>query len=353
MSADIFPEQIDLRNEDRWNKLLFHSIYPSYRQSLSYEYSRQLSGRSVSTFLFVKDGIDIAGVHYSIKQSQFSLFKTADILSGFVFKSVPDKTLLEFLTDHFMAFAMSQKADYLRISPWLPKIVSGQETPYKPIINEVLSGKGFEIISDGRHTYWIDLTHSEEELFKKMKRQTRYDVKQGLKSDIKTTKYARPDFDLINKFWNQYHKIAKKKNFNLYPEEKFKNDILALTQAGIATLFVQKFKSNIINFSLASNFGIASYLHGAVDLRFKNHKDCPSPGHLAQWHMITEMKSRSVPIYDMGFCPGPVPAIGHPAYNIWRFKYGFGGYHVEFVDNYGLFLRPLKGKLFKLMRKFK
>ena len=62
------------------------------------------------------------------------------------------------------------------------------------------------------------------------------------------------------------------------------------------------------------------------------------------------MKNNGVGIYDMGFCPGPVPVLNHPAYNIWRFKYGFGGDHVEFLPTYGKVLDQIKGRAFKLIK---
>ena len=41
-----------------------------------------------------------------------------------------------------------------------------------------------------------------------MKRQTRYDVRQGLKSDIKTNVITTPDEKLIDNFWLQYQNLS-------------------------------------------------------------------------------------------------------------------------------------------------
>jgi lipid II:glycine glycyltransferase (peptidoglycan interpeptide bridge formation enzyme) len=351
VSSDIVPLQISSSDEDRWNNLLYNSIYPSYRQSMAFEYARERWKRNVSTFVFVRDGIDIAGVHYSIKQTRYGLFKTADLLSGFIFRERPTHGLLELLADHFLGFASKEGADYVRLFPWLPISFAGQETDYKGMLKEVLTAKGFSTIMEGRHTYWIDLSKSEDELLYQTRRQTRYDIRKGLRSGITTTKYTDLSNEIVDLFWDRYSLIADKKRFHKYPETKFKHEISSLLKSRMAILFVQNYNDHIVNFSIASNFGIASYLHGAIDPDFKKMPGCPSPGHMAQWQMLTEMKLKGAMYYDMGFCPGPTPFPEHPAYDIWKFKYGFGGEHVRFADNYGKSIQPLKGMLYNVVKK--
>lgn len=66
--------------------------------------------------------------------------------------------------------------------------------------------------------------------------------------------------------------------------------------------------------------------------------------------MIKAMKYKGLKTYDMGFCPGAVPNINDPRYNIWKFKYDFGGNHVEFLPTYGKVLDPARGRLFQYWR---
>jgi lipid II:glycine glycyltransferase (peptidoglycan interpeptide bridge formation enzyme) len=293
----------------------------------------------------------VAGVQYSIAQSKFNLISTADIVQGFVFTHEPSEQLVMQMLDHFLSWAKEQKAGYVRVHPWLPATIAGKETGYDSLFEKAFSLCGFEVIKSGRHTYWLDLSLSEEALLSKMTRKTRYEVKQGLKSDIRFTLYEKPDTGIIEQFWDLYKLLGQNKGFSMYPEQKFKNEIHVLLETGNAMLFVASYNDTIVNFSIASNSGIASYLHGAINPEFKNLEGCPSPGQVAQWTMITEMKRRGAVTYDMGFCPGPVPDSAHPAYNIWRFKYGFGGDHVQFLPTYGKVLHPLKGRIFKFLRK--
>lgn len=343
-------DKIKKDGKERWTSLLQSYFFPSYMQSLDYEYSKENKGRKVSTFIFQQESRDIAGVHYSIKRSPLNILSTADIISGIVFRESPSLELLSYIVNHFIEFAQKNRVSFIRINPWLPKSIAGEQTDFEMLFNKVLLKKGFHVLEEGRHTYWIDLAKSEEELLNNMKRQTRYEVRQGLKSEIQTCTYEEQDVGLVDQFWKQYKILVEKKGFGGYTVQQFKHEVSTLLSAGLANLYVFKYRNQIINYSIASNFGVAAYLHGAIDYRFKDLEGCPSPGQLAQWKMITNAKAQGAKIYDMGFCPGPVPLKEHPAYKIWRFKYGFGGDHVEYLPVYGKAIKPVSGKIFQYWR---
>lgn len=350
MPAGLKTEIIGVADKARWNRLLAKSLYPSYRQTLEFEHARAERGREVCSVLFSRDGNDIAGATYSILRSGWNLFSTADILSGFILTETPGYDLICHIIDHFIEFANEKNVDFLRIRTWLPAIVAGSTTGYQTLLTEVLESRGFRYDGAGRDTYWIDLGRSEEDILAGMKRQTRYDIKQGLKSQISTQEIDYPDDTVADNFWSLYKDIAERKGFNSYTEAKFKSEINTLLTAKLASIFILTYQGKPVNYSVASNFGIASYLHGAIDTAYRDYAGCPPPGPLAQWKMILEMKSKKALFYDMGFCPGPVPVKGHPLFNIWRFKYGFGGEHIKFTDGYYKSLRKVKGGVFRLIK---
>ena len=347
----IFQAELCPRNdENRWKRLIDNALYASSRHSLGFIYSKSKQGREIQTYIFKKGSEDIGGAHYFISKYLLNQLSVADLISGFVFKKEPSKELLEYVVDHFLSWSKDLKASFISLNPWFPSFVGGTETSYYSRFNEVLLPRGFNEVEEGKHTYWLDLSKSEQDLLKNMNRKTRYEVRQGLKSDIRFTLYEKPESRLIDQFWDLYELLGKNKGFIVYPENKFKKEVRLLLETGSAVLFVASFGDTMVNMSLASNFGIASYLHGAINPDFKDLEGCPSPGQVAQWTMITEIKKRGAKLYDLGFCPGPVPVKSHPAYNIWRFKYGFGGEHVQFLPTYGKTLHPLKGWIFKLLR---
>jgi len=338
-------------DEKRWDKLVRNSLFPSFRQNYAYVVKRNKKKRGTFSFIFIENGVDVAAVQYSTIKSKYNLLSTADIIPGFVFRVEPNESLLSFMVEHFLIWAKKEKASYSRVHPWLPGLINGEMTPYLSLFEKVFKQFGFDIIKEGPGTYWLDLSHDEEELLKKMNRKTRYEVRQGLKSKIQIEKVVDPNNNIIEQFWDLYKLLGENKGFKMYSEAKFKEELKLLLQERIAIIFVAKFIGEIVNFSIASNFGIVSYLHGSINPEFKKLDGCPSPGQLVQWSMLTEMKNRGAKMYDMGFCPGPIPEKNHPAYNIWRFKYGFGGTHVQFLPVFGKTIHPIKGRIFKQLKK--
>lgn len=343
--TEIYPNE-----ETRWNNLLFKAINASYRQSFPFEYAQKLNGREINTFIFSKYGEDIAGVHYSLKSSGNNLINVADILSGFVFASEPEDTLLSLLVNHFSEWTKSKGASYARINPWLPQSFSGELTRYSELFEKEMNRAGFRPIKGGKHTYWIDLLKNDEDILTKMQPQVRNKIRQGQRSGLVVEKYDSLDDDLTSSFWSLYDSLGRKKDFHTISRDRFDMEIVAMVNHKLANLFFTKFNDTIINVAVASNFGEASYYYGAINPDFKSLKGCPSPGPFSQWSMINTMKSRGLKIYDLGFCPGPVPQKEHPNYTVWKYKYDFGGDHVEFLPTYGKVFKPIRGRLFYYKR---
>ncbi|HAF30851.1 MAG TPA: hypothetical protein DCG75_17565 [Bacteroidales bacterium] len=335
-------------DEIRWANLLSVSQYSHYMAGSQFEYSRQTSGRSTTSFIFTKNGVDLAGVHYSLKKSFAGLLKTADIVSGIIFRDQPDNAVLSLILKHFIHWAKKQNAAYIRTTPWIPQKIGETITKFGEEFNLIFYKQGFKQISTGKSTYWIDLSLSEDELLKKMNSQTRRKIKLAQKANITIETFDQFSSENITLFYELYSHLGNRKNFETLSKSRFFTEIKSLFDGG-ATLFILKYHEVIINIGLATNKGIASYYHGALNPDYKKLEGCPSPGHYMQWVMIKHMKQKGLKFYDMAFCPGPVPIQSHPQFDMWRFKYSFGGDHVEFLPTFGKVLKLIRGRLFQCL----
>ncbi len=350
MPNEISCNQIAINDEARWNQLLYNSFQASYRASMVYEYAKKHIGRETVSFIFQQNGHDIAGAHYSIKRGSAGLIKTADILSGIVFKGFPTEELITFILNHFTTWAMGKKVSYIRYNPWIPSIVGGAEPNYKVLFESSLKSLGFSALTKSINTYWIDLKLSEEQLLMNMKSSTRSKVKRAVNSDIKVHVEENPIRETIDTFWELYNNLGKRKEFRLLSETRFKEEVYSLLNSKQALLFVMNYKGVVVNIALASRFGYSMYFHGALNPDYTKLEGCPSPGHLAQWEIIKYMKSLGLEVYDMAFCPGDIPDKNHPNFDMWRFKHGFGGKHVLFLPVYGKVIQPLRGRIFQYLK---
>ncbi len=338
-----------LSDEKVWQSLLTEAANASYRQTLTWESLKR--SKNIYTYIFTKEGSNVAGVRYSISMSKFGLFSTADIRSGIVFKKDPDEILIKFILNHFIHFAKKKHVSYIRITPWIPRTIRHENQNIAALFEQICFEFGFHILRELLPTYWITLDQQADVILSKMKRQTRYEIKHGEREGLVVKPYQTVDNQLLETFWNFYSNIGTVKDFNILSEEDFKQQISTLITKQIATMFVTYYKEYIVNISLASNIGQAAYLFGAINREFKNIEGCPSPGETAQWAMIKYMKDKELKIYDMGFCSGEIPDPNNPFYQIWRFKYGFGGDYVEFLPQYGKVIKPISGRIFEYLKK--
>ena len=342
--------QLSPGDEPRWDTFINQAEYPSYRASIPYQHLQCGLRQEVATFLFEDNNETVAGVHYVLKESAGRFLTTADLQSGIMFTNNLKTENLISIVDHFSAWAKSKGASYMRITPWIPSLIGSERVVISEELNNALGKRGFSEIEAPRSTYWIDLEKGEDELLGAMRGKTRYDIKNAYKKGLRVNTVVTPDTVLIEKFWALYRQLGQSKGFRILTEGKFKNMVKTLLTNKLATLFVTKYNSEDVNLSLASSTGISSYLFGAIDPGFKNFEECPPPGNFAQWEMMRSMKAKGLKIYDLGFSPGDIPEKEHPQYEIWRFKYGFGGTYVMFLPVYGKVIRGIRGRLFRYLR---
>ncbi|MFZ5942008.1 MAG: lipid II:glycine glycyltransferase FemX [Bacteroidota bacterium] len=338
----------DREGKERWQNLLSQARYMNYLAAMPYEYTRSLNGRRTVTYIVTHESRDVAGFHLSLKDFLSGLFRTADILSGLVLADEPDEELLDGIARFITGKSREFHATFLRINTWLPGTYSGSETSVAGTVTKAMVNNGLKKIRSGRWTYWIDLSTEEEKLLGAMKAQTRRKIRQAAGAEILVETTDEYDDEKVSEFYELYWKLGNRKQFGLLSEQRFREEVKALFESG-ATLFFLKYKGITINVALATRYNYSSYYHGALNPVYKELEGCPSPGHFMQWTMIRYMKEKGLSRYDMAYCPGPVPVEGHPSFDMWRFKYGFGGDAVEFLPVYGKSLQPLRGRIFQFL----
>ncbi|MFC2152757.1 lipid II:glycine glycyltransferase FemX [Bacteroidota bacterium] len=348
-TSDIGFTLLTEKDEMRWNNLLNCAFNASYRASIAFQYSKYLSKDGIQIFVFHKNDQDIAGALYALKKGPSGLMKIADIQSGTIFRNEKDIKYFSFIINHFISWAKENKASYIRLNPWLPKTIDGQLTNHYIWLKNTITDFGFNKITDGKHTYWIDLQLTENELLSKIHRSNRKIIRRGLRSSFEVDVIEKPDQQLLKSFWDMYSNLSSSKGFDSLEKEKFFSKVENLFDKGQAYLFVTRYNDEIANITMTSNFGVAAGMYGAINPGFKKIENYPSPGPLSVWKIITTFKKKGLKIYDMGFCPGRVPIKGHPNYNVWVYKYSFGGIHVQFMPTYGKIIKPLRGRLFEFL----
>lgn len=188
----------------------------------------------------------------------------------------------------------------------------------------------------------IDLTQSEEDLLKNMRRQTRYEVRQAEKQKIKIDQLkSRQDY---KDFYACQAQTAKRQGF-IPSSEDF---ILALHESfgkNIRLYRASNSQKEILAYAVVLlEKPNAIYIEAASTPL--NRKQ---PGAQAlQWQIIKDAKKLGIKNYDL-FGIAPDNAKKHRYSGVTTFKRGFGGETVNYIPDFDLVVKPFKYQITKII----
>ncbi|MCK9378521.1 MAG: peptidoglycan bridge formation glycyltransferase FemA/FemB family protein [Candidatus Moranbacteria bacterium] len=165
-------------------------------------------------------------------------------------------------------------------------------------------------------TFVIDISKPEEKLLEEMKSKTRYNIRLSEKRGVIIFNFQ---FSILKQFSNSNDKILNKENkenkekFSFYANEFLRLVRITSKRQGIVShpdeyyrkmleipcvqLYVAEFDGKVVAVAVVSFFeGVATYLHGASDDRYKNVM-APFALH---WKIIKDAKEKGYKKYDMG-----------------------------------------------------
>lgn len=190
--------------------------------------------------------------------------------------------------------------------------------------------------SDAEVCWVLDITKSEEEILKNMRKSHRYLIKKSQTLPITIVKTKEPQE--LKKFLPLYKKLSLRKHFVAHKGviEEFET----FTKDNEEVLFLAEYDNKIIAGAMIAYVGnTAIYRHSASDDAFKH---IPA-SYLIQWEAIKEAKKRGKTVYNFwGVAPENQP--NHPWKNITLFKTGFGGSYEQYLPTLDLPLNILYWK---------
>lgn len=262
------------------------------------------------------------------------------------------KTLLEELKK----IAKEENTSFVRISPiW--------ENSKENI--EIFKNLNFRTAPIHMHpelTWELDIVPPEEKLLIKMRKTTRYLIKQAQKNkDIEITKSTK--IEDVERFNELYQKTVSRHHFTPFSIDYLTNEVLAFLPDNQVMIFLGKYKEELLASAIIIFWhGIAFYHQGASSPKYPKIP----VSYLLQWEAIKEAKKRGCNVYNFwGIAPlenkkphrNPFGVLRnkHPWAGLTLFKTGFGGYKKEYVRTQDL---PLSSKywlnfIVELVRKSK
>lgn len=180
------------------------------------------------------------------------------------------------------------------------------------------------------NTWVLDITKSEEEILKGMRKSTRYLVKksEGLNLDVQISK----DKSLANILFKLQKETAIRHKFVGFSKELFESEIDVFTKDNMARVFLCKKSKKNLAIAIIIFYGDTAYYHFSASTSDYSHLPF---SYLLQWRIIKEAKKRGIKYYNFwGISSNTSPK--HRFAGVTLFKTGFGGERVDWLHAHDL-----------------
>ncbi|MEK7526269.1 MAG: peptidoglycan bridge formation glycyltransferase FemA/FemB family protein [Patescibacteria group bacterium] len=315
-----------ITNKDAWEKFVLKNKPQSFLHSWNWgEINNELGSKIIRLGFY--ESSKLVGVVLLIKQN-------AKRGSHFLVPGGPiidwnNKSLVSFCIKSIKELGKQEKVWFIRVRPEL--LDTDQ--------NKKLFSK-FGFVSAPMHlhaenTWILDISKSEEEILKEMRKTTRYLIKKSLNESLEFEFSKSPnDSPILAKLQDE---TAKRHKFIGFSEKLFKHEIEKFADDDQGGLFYVKKGNEILAATIIVFYGHIGYYHHSGSV--SGNTKIPF-SYFLQWRVIQEAKKRGCTHYNFwGVAPNDNPK--HRFAGVSLFKKGFGGEQIDWLHAQDLPLSSL------------
>ena len=316
-------------NKNKWDEFVMRNS-DIFLQSFEWGQLQENSGRKV--FRLIAEDNNETLAQAQITKESFLFKNYFYIAYGPIFKislsEQQKKNVLEVLFKKIEKLSFEENCVFLRIEPVLP-------------LSEIA---GFNVENPLRRiqpkkTLFLDLTKSEDELFKELSRTAKYNIGLAKRHGviIKEQNEYSPDF------YKLLEKTKNRQEFGIYPESHYKK-IFQISGEIKNELFSAKYDGKIINSTIVIFFNnTATTLHAGSDYEYRKIKG----PNLLEWEIILSAKRKGFKNLDLwGIDEKKWPSLTD-------FKKRFGGQEVEYPAGADIIFQKFWYNIYKLIKTIK
>ncbi len=336
----------EIKNKEIWECFLLGCKEKTFLQSWNWgEFQKIMGNKTWRLGIYDNENSEdpvsvVLVVKVVSKRGTFLLIQHGPVVKNLKFQ------ILNILLEKLKKIAKEENCSFIRIAPLLAR---NEEN--KKLFQNLGFRKAPMHANAYEATLKLDIVSSEEELLMKMRKTTRYLIRQALKN---------PEFEIIKsdqvKDIQIYDKlnqeVAKYQQFFPFSSEFIKNELDVFAKDSQVLLFFGKEQDKIVASALVVFWsGIGFYHHAALSPKYRKIPIA----YLLQWEAIKEAKKQGCRQYDFWGYIDPKKQPKHPWTGPTLFKMGFGGQSYEYLKTQDL---PLSWKywltyLFEKLRKIK
>lgn len=324
--------QIIKKFHPEWEKTANHPL-----QSWYWGEAREKTGVEVVRFAET----DKAGNFKKVFQMTIHKVPFLNFKIGYLPRSIlPTKEFLNFLFN----YCKKNKIAFVKIEPYV-KIDPNSKEQKEFMKYQNLKKSPHPLFPEW--TIMLDLTKSEEELFKKMKRKTRYNIRLAQRKGVIVKEMSNDKgFEIFVKL---YFETCKRQKYKGHTPEYHKI-IWETLKNKIAHILVAFYKNiPVAAYELFLYKNVLYYPYGGSNYNYRN----TFASNLLMWETIRFGKRKGAKIFDMW---GSLPQNynkSHPWAGFTRFKEGYGGEFVQFIGSWDLIVNFKKYIFFSIGYSFR
>ncbi len=261
---------------------------------------------------------------------------------GFVC-NLQDKETLEKLTIEAKKIAKEYKAFIFRLDPDIPNKDENFKSLMKSLGYKLKNNiKTINDVVQPKYVYRLNIKgKTEEEVFKSFKEKTRYNIRLSLKKNVKIREGNREDIPI---FYDILKETSKRDHFFIR-DIKYFEKIYDIMYPKFAKILIAEYDDKPIAVAMPIYYGNKVwYLYGGSSNEHRNLM----PTYLLQWEMIKWALEKGCDIYDFGGISGYKDKNSN-MYGVYRFKSGFNGEIVEFIDELYIVFNPFINTIWNII----
>jgi peptidoglycan pentaglycine glycine transferase (the first glycine) len=268
-----------------------------------------------------------------------------------------DTALRQRVLDDLQAFAKRQGAIFVKVDPdvalgtGVPRTEEAVEFNGGQDTRSELTRRGWKFSQDQiqfRNTALIDLSPSEDEMLRRMKQKTRYNVRLAKKKGVSVRAGTAADFPLL---YRMYAETSVRDSFLIRGEDYYQTVWRTFGQSSIVN------RQSSMPFSEPLIAEVAGQAVGAVSVFYfagqaiclfgmsrDEHRE-KMPNYLLQWEAMRRAKTLGCQIYNLWGAPDEFDESDE-LWGVFRFKEGLGGYVLRTIGAWDFPARPVMYKLY-------
>jgi peptidoglycan pentaglycine glycine transferase (the first glycine) len=330
-----------IHDANHWNRLLCQDLDGHLLQSWEWGQFKQRFGWEADYLSWKDDRAQTLAAALVLKRSLLSFFSILYCPRGPIMDWSNEALRFSVLSE-LQKVSESARAIFIKIDPNLP-LGSGQpDTP-----DELLNPLGEQVILDMERLGWIssdeqiqfknsmhlDLRPTEDELLRRMKSKTRYNIRLARRRGVTVRKGDEHDLDPL---YRMYAATSLRDHFTIREWTYYQDAWGSFIKSGMAQPFIAEVDGEPVAGIIVFHYGRrAIYMYG-MSLEIHREK---MPNQLLQWEAIRWAKAMGYTIYDFWGAPDTFTEQD-PMWGVYRFKSGFGAEVIRTPGAWDYVTRP-------------